>query len=83
MTTEAHILANLPICPPLYICKETSTNPPPFMQNKPNFLNNQRNISPVMTKHYGYKMRLCPPAKQTQFKANQTQFSNPAPIFFC
>jgi hypothetical protein len=24
-----------------------------FMQNKPNFLNNQMNINPDMTKHYG------------------------------
>jgi len=82
-----------------------------FMQNKPNFLNNQRNISPVMTKpysnfypfgrrknkansnpikpnlrkakmnlssvktkEYANQPRLRPTSKQTQFKANQTQF---------
>ena len=37
-----------------------------FMQNKPNFLNNQMSISQVMTEHYEHKMPLRPPAKQTQ-----------------
>jgi len=40
------------------------------MQNKPNFLNNQRNINPVMTKIYEHKMPLDQLEKQTQFKPN-------------
>jgi len=37
---------------PLYICRESSTNSPLFMQNKPNFLDTQMNISSVLTKYY-------------------------------
>jgi hypothetical protein len=37
-----------------------------FMQNKPNFLNSQMNISPVMKKYYEQKTPLRPPPKQTQ-----------------
>ncbi len=52
MITKAHTLANLPKYPPLYICQEPSTNPPPFMQNKPNFLNTQRNVTSIIKKVY-------------------------------
>ncbi len=46
---------------PLYICRESSTNQPLFMQNKPNFLF-------FSTKNKGYAQ------KQTQFKPNQSQY---------
>ncbi len=36
----------------LYICRETSTNSPLFMQNKPNLLNIQMNVSIVLTRDY-------------------------------
>ena len=45
-----------------------------FMQNKPNFLETQMKINPVMTKHYEQKPPLHQAAKQTQFKPNQTRF---------
>jgi hypothetical protein len=71
MATEAHtcalgILASLPKYPPLYICKEPSTNSPLIMQNKPNFSNNLRSISSAMTKYYEHKTPLSPSPKQTQ-----------------
>ncbi len=37
-----------------------------FMQNKPNLLNAQMNVSAVITKHYESQGRLQTPAKQTQ-----------------
>jgi hypothetical protein len=37
-----------------------------IMQNKPNLLNAKMNVTPVITKHYGQKSPLRPPAKQTQ-----------------
>jgi hypothetical protein len=49
-----------------------------FMQNKPNFLNNQVNITFCSTNHYEQKPLLRPPPKQTQsnpIKAKQTQFN--------
>ncbi|MHC4396006.1 MAG: hypothetical protein ACYS1A_10170 [Planctomycetota bacterium] len=76
MATEAHILANLPKYPPLYICREPSTNPPIFMQNKPNFLNNQMNLNSDMTNNYEHKTPLRPPPKQTQ----TNPISNPLPL---
>jgi hypothetical protein len=45
-----------------------------FMQNKPNFLETQMNISSVKAKHYAQKPSLHPPAKQTQFKPNFTNY---------
>jgi hypothetical protein len=66
MATEAHILANLPKYPPLYICKEPSTNQLLIMQNKPNFLRYKMSINPVMKKHYEQKTPLRPPPKQSQ-----------------
>ena len=48
--------------------------PTAFMQNKPNFSNNSMNINPFTTKYYERKLPLRRPAKQTQFKPNQTQF---------
>ena len=36
----------------LYICRESSTNSPLFMQNKPNFLDAQINVSSFITKDY-------------------------------
>jgi hypothetical protein len=44
------------------------------MQNKPNFLETQMNLTPVKAKYYGQKPPLRQAAKQTQFKPNQTQF---------
>ena len=66
MIIEAHIRVNLPKYPPLYICKEPSTNPTLFMQNKPNFLNTKMNINFCLTNDYEYKMPLRPTPKQTQ-----------------
>ncbi len=54
-----------------YICRESFTNSPLFMQNKPNLLDAQMNISSVLTKDYENKPRLTAPGKQTQ--------SNPIP----
>jgi hypothetical protein len=44
------------------------------MQNKPNFPETKMNISPDITNIYEQKLPLRQPAKQTQFKPNQTQF---------
>ena len=40
---------------PLYICREPSTNQLLFMQNKPNFLDAQMNISSILTTDYENK----------------------------
>ena len=37
---------------PLYICRESSTNSPLFMQNKPNLLNTQMNVTSLITVDY-------------------------------
>jgi len=37
---------------PLYICRESSTNSPLFMQNKPNFQNGKMNTSSAITMNY-------------------------------
>ena len=37
----------------LYICRERSTNPPLFIQNKPNLPNARINVNKVLTKDYG------------------------------
>ncbi len=55
----------------LYICRESSTNSPLFMQNKPNLPDAQMNVNTVITKDYENKPRLPAPPKQTQ--------SNPIP----
>ncbi len=51
-----------------------------FLQNKPNLLNAQMNVNNVLTKVYE-NVRLHGPRKQTQFKANQSQYKAnfPAP----
>jgi len=36
----------------LYICRESSTNSPLFMQNKPNLLRTQMNVTSVVTMNY-------------------------------
>ncbi len=36
----------------LYICRESSTNPPLFMQNKPNFRKSQMNVNIYYTEIY-------------------------------
>ena len=41
-----------PTGPALYICRESSTNRPHFMQNKANFLATQMNVNEVLTKDY-------------------------------
>ena len=76
MTTEAHtfalgILANLLKYPPLYICREPSTNSPLIMQNKPNFSNNKIDINPFMTNYYEQK----PPLRQSENKPNSNPIS--------
>ena len=56
-------------CPShLYSCRESSTNQLLFMQNKPNLLDAQMNVSAVKTKDYENKPRLPAPGKQTQSK---------------
>ena len=55
---------------PLYICRESSTNQLLFMQNKPNLLNAQTNVSSFITKDYENE-RLYRHGKN---KPNQTQF---------
>jgi hypothetical protein len=47
-----------------------------FMQNKPNSPETKMNLSSVKAKCYEQKPPLRPPAKQTQFKPNQTQFKS-------
>ena len=63
----------------LYICRESSTNSPLFLQYKPNFKNDQINVNKVLERDYE-NVRLHRPRKQTQNKPNsnpiQTQ-SNP------
>ncbi len=56
----------------LYICKESSTNSPLFMQNKPNLLDAQMNVSTVLTRDYENVHLLA----RRKNKPNQTQ-SNP------
>ena len=56
----------------LYICRERSTNPPLFIQNKPNFKNDQINVNKVLERDYE-NIRLHRSPKRTQFKPN----SNP------
>jgi hypothetical protein len=43
------------------------------MQNKPNFRKSQMNVTKVLTKDYE-KRTLGQAGKQSQFKANQSQF---------
>ncbi len=61
----------------LYICRESSTNPPLFMQNKPNLLNAQMNVNTVITEDYENKRpcrRRQNKANTKPIKANQSQF---------
>ncbi len=58
----------------LYICREASTNPHLFMQNKPNLPNAKMNVISVLTKHYE-NHQLC---GRQQIKPN-IQFTNPSP----
>jgi len=46
-----------------------------YMQNKPNLLNAQMNVSKVLTKNYENKPRLPAPAKQTQYEPNLSRRS--------
>ena len=63
----------------LYICREPSTNPPLFMQNKPNLRNAQINTSSCLTKDYAnvrlHGRRENKP-KQTQFAAYYCSLKN-------
>ncbi len=80
MITKALILANLPKYSSLYICKETSTNPPPFMQNKPNFLNTLRNLTSIIKKVYTSFLllgRRQNKAKTNPIKPNFTNYFEP------
>jgi len=45
-----------------------------IMQNKPNFLNIQMNVSPVMTKHYEQKTPLRQSENKPKTNPKQTQF---------
>jgi len=62
---------------PLYNCRESSTNPPSFMQNKPKVKYAKMNINSFMTSKYekmdNWLFRQTKP-KQTQFKPKQSQF---------
>ena len=62
----------------LYICREASTNPHSFIQNKPNSQNDQINVNKVLERDYE-NIRLHRSPKRTQFKPNsnpiQTQFT--------
>jgi len=49
-------------------------NKPKTKPIKPNLKNAKMNLSSVKTKDYRNEPPLRPPAKQTQFKPNQTQF---------
>ena len=60
----------------LYICRERSTNPPLFIQNKPNFKNDQINVNKVLERDYE-NIRLHRSPKRTQFKANTNPISIP------
>ena len=54
----------------LYFCRESFTNQPLFMQNKPNFRKPQMNLSSVKTMNYERITMNNPNRKQTQNKAN-------------
>ncbi len=45
------------------------------MQNKPNLLDAQMNVSYLLTKHYENEPRLRTPPKQTQIKPNLVRHS--------
>ncbi len=67
-----HLFSNFVPIRHLYICRESSTNSPLFMQNKPNFPNTRMNVTPVAIKNYSENDVLAPPKTnpiQTQFKA--------------
>ena len=53
----------------LYICRERSTNPPLFIQNKPNFQKSQMNLNKVLTRDYE-NARLHRSPKRTQNEPN-------------
>jgi hypothetical protein len=69
---------------PLYICRERSTNPPLFIQNKPNFQKSQINVNKVLERDYeNERLHRSPKTnpiqtqsnpKQTQSKPKQTQY---------
>jgi len=64
-----------------YICRESSTNSPLFMQNKPNLLNTQMNISPVKTMNYeqltmNYANKNKPNSKPIKPNTNPKQTQN-------
>ena len=70
MATEAQIISNRPNAQKLTSTRSLSMslgNPADcFMQNKPNFLDAQMNVSSVLTKDYANQPRLPAPKKQTQ-----------------
>ena len=63
----------------LYICRDSSTNQPLFMQNKPNFQSDQMNVSNIITRIYknilplaGQKNKPNSNPIKTNFKCPQT-----------
>ena len=58
----------------LYICRERSTNPPLFIQNKPNFKNDQINVNKVLERVYG-NVCLHRHPKRTQNEPNSKPIS--------
>ena len=56
--------------------QKQTQNKPNSKPIKPNLKNAKMNLSSVKTKDYENEPRIHPPAKQSQFKTNQTQ-SNP------
>jgi hypothetical protein len=73
MTTIAYILANLPKYPPLYICRESSTNKL-FYAKQTQFPKSQNEYKSCYDKALRQFISSRTPPKQTQFKPNQTQF---------
>ena len=73
------LINDLRACKVLYICRGTFTDVMSalqirlFMQNKANFRKSQMNVNKVLTRDYD-KKTLGGAGKQSQFKANQSQF---------
>ena len=60
----------------LYICRETSTNPHSFFQNKPNLPENQVNASSVLTKGYEADIVFWPENPKANLPENQVNASS-------
>ena len=63
----------------LYICQESSTNSPLFMQNKPNLLDAQMNVTSFYTVDYENKSNWKLGENKANTKPIQTQFAERPP----